>query len=97
MKIEEVKPQVVASEFLKDGHLSISPKMVAKLRLKKGDKLKLSIEKIFEMSKKKKQRPFSRLSVCGMWEDRDDIKDSKEWVDDIRKQWVQLAKELSIG
>lgn len=97
MKKEDVKPQVVASEFLKDGHLSISPKSVKKLRLKKEDKLKFSIEKIFEIGNKKKQRPFSRLSVCGMWEDRDDIKDSKKWVDDIRKQWVQRAKELSIG
>ena len=38
-----------------------------------------------KISKKpKKEFKFSDLKVCGMWRDRDDMKDSVKWVQDLR-------------
>jgi hypothetical protein len=36
----------------------------------------------------KQQRPLSDLEFCGMWRDRDDMKDSTAWVRQVREtQW----------
>jgi len=92
-----MKRSAVISEYLEDGHLFVPLDVVKKLGLKKGTKLELSIRTITEGKEKRKRKPFSKLGVCGIWKDRQDMKNSIEWVDDIRKQWLKRGKELGIG
>ena len=32
------------------------------------------------------KRPLSKLAACGMWKDREDMKDSVAWVQELRRR-----------
>lgn len=52
----------------------------------KFGKQKVAIVPIKDIKVKKKKVDFGKLPAFGMWKDREDMKDSAQWVSDLRKR-----------
>ena len=88
------------ADVLSDGHISLPQRAVEELCLSKGKKVKVILlsEWLNESTKedensklrdkmeklKRKEISFAELSVCGIWADREDMKESVGWVNQLR-------------
>ncbi len=90
-----VKLLTLISEIEEDGKVRLPKEVMEQLHLKAGMRVKLSIE--YMESEEREKWAFSELSICGMWADREDMKDSAEWVKALRSQEEKRLKEMGLG
>ncbi len=76
------------AKVLSDGHLSCPENIKRKLHLSNGSEIKVILLRLTEPTKEcnnsKKEASFAELPVCGIWADREDMKESTEWVNRLR-------------
>lgn len=83
------KVQTISTKYLRDNLAEVLEQVdIGKQTyiIKKFGKVKAQISRPSKSSVSKKEKvDFKKLPGFGMWADRDDMKDSAEWVSKIRK------------
>ena len=100
------------AKVLSDGHLSCPESIKRKLHLSNGSEIKVILlnewstesTKEGENSKligkqekpKRKEVSFAELPVCGIWADREDMKESVQWVNHLRVDVKERQRRLGL-
>lgn len=97
------------AEVLADGHIPLPQKATEELCLSRGKKVKVILlsewSKEGESSKvkgklekpKREKISFAELSVCGIWADHKDMKESVKWVTQLRADANERQRRLGLG
>jgi len=63
------------------------PKIKSKVRIVFEENLENDQKTSCQSNKEKKETDFRKLKVCGIWKDRDDIKNGVDYVNKLRRNW----------
>gem|GEM_PF-994236 len=100
------------AKVLSDGHLSCPERVKKRLHLSNGDEIKVILlnewptkltkeggdSKPWDKFEKieRKEVSFAKLPVCGIWADRENMKESVGWVNQLRKDAKKRQRRLGL-